>query len=85
MLSSSNLLDDHISRPAYPAATLLLNLKLNSYQHLTDRKSHPQIQICGNDFAKLNVLTNYLVLTFHEQEAHLALLKMWKLTLLNWQ
>ena len=83
MLRSWNLLDGHICRPSHPAATLLLNLKLNLYKYLTDKKSHQQIQICGIDLAKLNVSTNYIVLIFHEQKAHLASLKTWKLPLLN--
>ena len=74
MLRSLNILNEHICQPAYsaayPAATLPLNLKPNLYEHLNDRKLHPQMQIYGNNFGQLNVSTNYPVLIFHEQEAY---------------
>ena len=69
MLRSPSLEFEHICGPP---ATLLLSLKPILYQHLSDRRSHTQLQNCWNGSAKLNVPANYSILIYHEQVAYLA-------------
>ena len=69
MLRSPSLEVEHICGPP---ATLFLSLKPILYQHLSDRRSHPQLQNCWNGFAKLNVTASYSILIYHELLAYLA-------------